>query len=456
MENKIINISVNDIEPHPNNPRKDVGDISELKESIKRDGIRQNLTVIPYEAGYRCLIGHRRLAAAKLASLEQVPCVIEKSDMSLKDQIGIMLAENMQRVDLTPIEEAESMQMMLDLGDTVESISEKTGLSKSTVYRRINPLKEYGADKVTKAFERGATFSDFEKLNVISDPEKRQEVADKIGTNNFNFAYENACREEENKKKRQPLIEKLNTFAEEITSNVSYNNYKYIQSIYNGKFDTFEKPDDADMVKYFYSIRPYGIELYREYTPEELEAREQSQKERIARDEDFKRAAEARSRFVQINETVYNLRKNFVKECNPLKGCNLQQAQLAVYRQLCGFFVSAFIKGYCEDGWCSNDNFIDNIGMETTEEFDEMDFDEQTETVINHVCKSKNWEIKSLFAMLMAIVDSSDLVYNDWYGQYKPSSCLDFVYEVLCAFGYEMSDEEKQLQDGSHELFVKE
>lgn len=456
MENKIINISVNDIEPHPNNPRKDVGDISELTESIKRDGIRQNLTVIPYEGGYRCLIGHRRLAAAKLAGLEQVPCVIEKNDMSLKDQIGIMLAENMQRVDLTPIEEAESMQMMLDLGDTVDSISEKTGLSKSTVYRRINPLKEYGQDKVKMAFERGATFSDFEKLNVISDPEKRQEVADKIGTNNFNFAYENACREEENKKKRQPVIEKLNTFAEEITSNESYNNYKYIQNIYNGKFDAFEKPDDADMVKYFYIIRPYGIELYREYTIEELEAREQSQKERIAQDEKFKRAAEARSRFVQINEMVYNLRKNFVRDCNPLKGCNLQQAQLAVYRQLCGVFVKAYINGYCDDACFVDDGFVDNIGMEITEEFDEMDFDEQTETVINHVRKSKNWEIKSLFAMLMATVDSSDLVYNDWYGKYNSVPRLDFVYEVLCAFGYEMSDEEKQLQDGSHELFVKE
>ncbi len=49
--NSIVYIDVNKIEPHPDNPRKDIGDISELAESVKRDGIRQNLTVIPYEQG---------------------------------------------------------------------------------------------------------------------------------------------------------------------------------------------------------------------------------------------------------------------------------------------------------------------------------------------------------------------------------------------------------------------
>lgn len=454
MKNKIIEINVNAIEPHPNNPRKDVGDVSELAESIKRDGIRQNLTVIPYEKNYRCLIGHRRLAAAKLAGLEQVPCVIEREDMPLVEQIAIMLSENMQRADLTPFEEAESMQMMLDLGDTVESISEKTGLSKSTVYRRINPLKEYGQDTVAKAFERGATFSDFEKLNDISNPEKRQEVADKLGTNNFNYAYENALRDEEYQKKLETIIADIKVFAEKIAS-PDNSKYKFVTSIYGSTYSSFKKPDDAGSVKYFYTSNGYSIDLYKEYTPEELEKREQSQKERIANDEKFKRAEEVRGEFRKVNEIVFKLRQDFIKSCNPLKGCNLQHAQLAVYRQLCGYFVQACINGYCDDG-VDIDNFMDNIGMEATEEFDELDFDVKAEAVTQYVRKDKNWEIRSLFAMLMAIIDSRDNSYNDWYGKHEPYPVLDFVYEVLCAFGYEMSDVEKQLRDGSHELFVKD
>lgn len=202
-ESGITNIPVSEIMPHPDNPRKDYGDLTELTASVKAKGIKQNLVLVPADnGGYYALMGNRRLEAAKRAGLKEVPCTFEYG-LSLKEQIGAMLLENMQRKDLKPIEEVQGFQMIIDKGGTVDFISEVTGFSKSTIYRRVKPLKEYGQKKVAKAFERGATFSDFEKLDSISDPEKRQEVADKIGTNNFNFAYENACREEENQKKKQ-------------------------------------------------------------------------------------------------------------------------------------------------------------------------------------------------------------------------------------------------------------
>ena len=73
-------IPVKDIYPHPDNPRKDVGDVLELAASIKESGVLQNLTVVPAPevsaGGYRVVIGHRRLAAAKQAGLETVPCVV--------------------------------------------------------------------------------------------------------------------------------------------------------------------------------------------------------------------------------------------------------------------------------------------------------------------------------------------------------------------------------------------
>ena len=84
----------------------------------------QNLTVVPghwdenrahHEEGYTLIIGHRRFAAGKMAGVTMYPCRIVQ-DMSYKDQVGTMLEENMQRIDLTVLEQAEGFQMMLDLG----------------------------------------------------------------------------------------------------------------------------------------------------------------------------------------------------------------------------------------------------------------------------------------------------------------------------------------------------
>ena len=98
----IVWIPVYQLSHHPENPRKDLGDLTELTESIKQNGIMQNLTVVPEDGQkeqYLVVIGNRRMEAAKLAGLEALPCVI--SDMDHKTQISTMLMENMQRQDLT-------------------------------------------------------------------------------------------------------------------------------------------------------------------------------------------------------------------------------------------------------------------------------------------------------------------------------------------------------------------
>lgn len=101
----ITNIDVTKLKEHPDNPRKNIGDVTELAESIKARGILQNLTVVPAENGmYTVIIGHRRLAAAKQAGLTEVPCAVV--DMDYKTQLSTMLLENMQRSDLTVYEQA--------------------------------------------------------------------------------------------------------------------------------------------------------------------------------------------------------------------------------------------------------------------------------------------------------------------------------------------------------------
>lgn len=451
----IVYIGVNEIEPHPNNPRKDVGDVSELSEDIKENGIRQNLTVIPHEQGYRCLIGHRRLAAAKLAGLEQVPCAVENAGMSLSDQICIMLSENIQRADLTPIEQAESMQMMLDMGDTVDYISRKTGLSKSTVYRRINPIKEYGIETCRKAYEQGATFEDFSKLDEITDPKTRDKLAKSLGTSNFNFEYQRAVNDIKRNKKLDEVKESIRSFAEEIFDDKK-DELKYIDYISGWSASNFKKPDDTDTVKYFYSISDRGdVQLYREYTPDELKDREQKEAEISASVEKRRRTEERRAELKKCTDIAAELRHEFVTRFDPLKGCNSQKEQLARYKAVLEFWALTYISFEFEK-METFEYFIDNIGMEVTEEFDEMDGEQQDKAVETHIKKSRNWELKTLFDMMIAVLETYNLkYYNDYYLTYNECPALDMFYEILCSFGYEMSDEEKQLQDGSHELFTE-
>ena len=171
MMNEIKNISIDLLRPHKDNPRKELGDLTELSASVARSGIMQNLTVVPEKDGYTVIIGHRRLAAAKAAGLKELPCAVA-TGMSYKEQIATMLLENMQRSDLTKYEEAEGIQMMLDLGDTESQVSEKIGFSQSTVQRRLKLLNLDKA-KFQQAEERGGKLEDYIKVSDIVNEKER-------------------------------------------------------------------------------------------------------------------------------------------------------------------------------------------------------------------------------------------------------------------------------------------
>lgn len=172
-------ISIEKLIHHPDNPRKDVGDIAELTESIKKNGIMQNLTVVPkkdqFGDQYWVLIGNRRFEAAKAAGLRELPCKVV-DDLSPAEQVGIMLEENMQRSDLTIVEQAEGFQLMLDFGESVESIAERTGFSETTVRRRLK-IAELDLEILKqKTEEFQLSMTDMIALEKISDPEKRDKI----------------------------------------------------------------------------------------------------------------------------------------------------------------------------------------------------------------------------------------------------------------------------------------
>ena len=217
----ITNINAKLIHQHPDNPRKDLGDLTELSESIKKKGIMQNLTVVPghwdenrahHEEGYTLIIGHRRFAAGKMAGVTMYPCRIVQ-DMSYKDQVGTMLEENMQRIDLTVLEQAEGFQMMLDLGDTEEQIAEKTGFSRTTVRRRLEIAKLDPELVKEKTDEDGAyqlNLKDLAELSRIEDVETRNRILkDAADSRQIKWKVEAEIKNKEREKNKKIIVELL-------------------------------------------------------------------------------------------------------------------------------------------------------------------------------------------------------------------------------------------------------
>lgn len=207
-KSKLQMIQVEKLHPHPQNPRKVIGDVTELAESIKANGILQNLTVVPMNddwTEFTVITGHRRLAAAKQAGLTELPCAIV--EMSEKEQLSTMLTENMQRSDLTVYEEAKGCQLLLDLGDTVSEIAEKTGFSESKIRRRVK-LCELDEEAFKESQIRQPTLADYDRLNQIKDIETRNKLLKSIGTNNFDNLLYSAVKKQETEEEKEK-IEKL-------------------------------------------------------------------------------------------------------------------------------------------------------------------------------------------------------------------------------------------------------
>ncbi|MCI0400008.1 MAG: ParB/RepB/Spo0J family partition protein [Gammaproteobacteria bacterium] len=127
-------ISVDKLEPNPHQPRVDIGDLSDLIASIKEKGVLEPLLVRPSQVGGRYMIisGERRYRAACEAGLREVPCI--EMDVDDRAVAEIALIENLQRKDLTPYEEAEGLQALVErFGYTHDDVAHKIGKSRPSV-----------------------------------------------------------------------------------------------------------------------------------------------------------------------------------------------------------------------------------------------------------------------------------------------------------------------------------
>jgi ParB family chromosome partitioning protein len=150
----VTEVAIGKVVADPNQPRQTFHDteLSELAQSIRQHGLLQPLVVSPADDGYQLIAGERRLRAAKLAGLSNVPVVIR----SVEDQqrFELALIENLQRSDLSPGEEARAYaRLMSEGGETQEQLAKRLGKSRSRIAQLVRILKL--SAEMQAALERG-------------------------------------------------------------------------------------------------------------------------------------------------------------------------------------------------------------------------------------------------------------------------------------------------------------
>lgn len=140
----LAEIPVDRLRPNPEQPRRafDQGGLDELADSIRRHGVLQPLLVSEDGAdGYVVIAGERRWRAARAAGLQTVPAVIRER-LGARDELALALVENLQRRDLSPLEEARAFEhLRSEHGLSQAEIAEQVGLDRSTVANALRLLK---------------------------------------------------------------------------------------------------------------------------------------------------------------------------------------------------------------------------------------------------------------------------------------------------------------------------
>ncbi len=450
-ENKIITmLNIDLLHPHPDNPRREVGDVSELADSIRENGIMQNLTVIPNTEGFRIpgaadweeeytvLIGHRRLAAAKQAGIRKLPCVIVEG-IPRAQQIMIMNGENSQRHDLTKYEEGASYQLMLDLGETVDSIAKGVGFSEKTIKNRLG-LARLDEDVLnSKSFQ--LTIEAIEALNKIENTEDANKIIkEATSAKDILWRAENCVKKRAEKEFAGKIEEILRGKGFRRMSNEKYQAKRWnlidtVRSLSIGE-DAFEELDTVKYqpgMMYVYDESLYGNGMIRLIKP-----KEEDQEEKKA-----ERAAEQKRKEVTQNRKKLEAMKTEMSNA---------------FKSYAAHILDHWVRPQCKE-----DAMIARLWREMVRS-DVTINTCRAKSVLQSVERMKDYteediqDIPMMYCMLLLLMESSwrEVVdYNGYYDRKKADTYME-KYRILQEFGFAMPDPEwLKLLDGTHELYRK-
>lgn len=444
--NEIRMIPIGDLEHHPENPRKDLGDLTELTESIRANGILQNLTVVadPERNRYLVVIGNRRYEAARAAGLKELPCVI--SDMDHRTQIATMLEENMQRSDLTAYEQAQGFQMMMDLGFTEAEISEKTGFSRTTVSRRLK-MAELDGELFKKAIGKQITMDDLDKLGQIRSIKQRNALLMKYGENNYDWEVNRAIRLQKAKEKKPKVMALIREAKIPKLPDKDRYSGKY-QRHYNltVRFDEWQEGQQVvpKMEDIYYLDDEMEVEFYQKEKKTKAAPVQKSEAERA----EEKRVENAWKIAERMTRTAGELRKAYAMDKMNVTPSNaMQMLRWTLIAAMCMMFdydtPSSTLRKTIPLG-----NYIIQENLEAVFKWLYSMPQRKWPALIQQLFEGDT-EQKKCF---QGYVDGVRYRMPQW----KKNKKLDMEYLWLREFGYTMSEEEEQLQMGTHYLFQKE
>ncbi len=177
-------VPIDRVLPDPGNLRSDLGDLSELADTIRARGILQPLLVAPgeVEGTYRIVMGHRRHAAAKLAGLDAVPINLQTGPDDRADRVEAMLIENLQRADLSPLDEGRAFQELIEAGWSQRRIAGRVGRGQAQISRRVALLR-LSPQGQALLDSGGITVEDALALVRLEEHDRQDNVLQQLSTN---------------------------------------------------------------------------------------------------------------------------------------------------------------------------------------------------------------------------------------------------------------------------------
>lgn len=427
------------LEPHPDNPRRDLGDLSELAASIKKSGILQNLTVVPSpreEGIYRIIIGHRRFAATAIAGYsddDELPCAIEEMDMPT--QIATMLAENMQRNDLTITDQVGGIQTMMDLGIDAKGIAERTGLSATTIRKRMK-LTGINPGLLADTVKKGATLMDLAEIANLDD-DLRDQMLNEFGSTSYTWKLKQAQETQKARKNIPKVREALSKWAKEVDQqpwNIYREACEHERSVelLHINAEQLQRPDASEDTEFVFYINGSRCTVYR--IGDKASARHHEKYQEKERRRNLIRTQE-----MVIADTAKKLRDEFIKGYT-----GREQDKSAAYE-----FVTFVLLhgGYMRPTelprWRELSGSTGKDGKHLTEED------------LNVISANP---MKAMVQAAYQKWDSSGNGENqrctNWQGMYEKNEDLLVLYNHLAALGYQVADEEWDWLLGQHECYT--
>ncbi|MBW3081991.1 ParB/RepB/Spo0J family partition protein [Bifidobacterium phasiani] len=446
-------IPVDLIDPHPDNPRKHIGDLTDLAASIKTNGLLSPLSVVHHGTRYRVIAGHRRLAALKQAGLTQAPAFI--LDLTPLQQLEAMITENTQREQLTVLEEADAIQGMLQLGATIQQTADQLGRSQTYIRerRRIarigDRVRESRADFAQLSFTELQAIAEFD-----GDLEAQEELAGAAGGNEFAWRLDR-CRDRRERRKwvseaRDAVgglgLESLPVDVERYW--MSPDGYEIARS-FSGVEDSFrdqwrDYALDHDTDGLFVHVFDDGVVVA--YRAAESDAPDEGYRERTRREQLERRARERP--FRELDERSRRLREQWI-------GRTVFQLNLDTLTDLVVDLTGLLLIGahpspsLCQGLGCDQrDLCIQSYNrMRSTNPLPDTDKDPKdnvwhldTDRNLDELANRTTESLPELACLMCAAIEAR-ITWTDWT---KPTPLMRDYYHALTAAGYPTSDQEQR------------